>query len=224
MNYRCLLFDLDGTLVDSRTDIVNSVNFALEQLGHLRLPDAQIVTFVGEGARLLIERALRTSQNTPPSQSEIDAAYEVFKRYYRAHLFDDTRIYPGVAATLDQLAKLPKAIVTNKPYDLTIALFDGIGLAHHFRAVLGGDSLPERKPAPAMLLEAARRCDVAPPECLMIGDTWVDVAAGQAAGMKTCGFVAGFRGRAELVEAGADYLIERFDELLQIVGGEQMAG
>lgn len=221
MNYRCLLFDLDGTLVDSRADIINSVNFALLELGHARLPDAQVLTFVGEGARLLVERALRAARGVMPTQGELDAAYEVFKRQYRAHLFDHTRTYPGVEATLDHFADLPKAIVTNKPHDLTVALLDGIGLTHHFCAILGGDSLPERKPDPSMLLEAARLCGVAPSDCLMIGDSWVDVRAGQAAGMKTCGFVMGFRGRAELVEAGADYLLEGFDELGGIVRGAQ---
>lgn len=223
MNYRCLLFDLDGTLVDSRADIVNSVNFALEELRLSRLPDAQVLTFVGEGAQLLVERALRAARGITPTTSELNVAYDVFKRQYRAHLFDHTRPYPGVEATLAQLADLPKAIVTNKPYDLTAPLLDGIGLTHHFRAIFGGDSLPERKPHPSMLLEAARLCGVAPRECLMIGDSWVDVRAGQAAEMRTCGFTAGFRGRMELVEAGADFLIERFDELLEIVRGAQAA-
>jgi phosphoglycolate phosphatase len=99
-----------------------------------------------------------------------------------------------------------------------VTLLAGIGLRGHFAAILGGDSLPERKPSPQMLLEAARRCSAEPSRSLMIGDSRVDVAAGKAAGMETCGYVSGFRGRPELVDAGADYLIERFSELSLLVG------
>ncbi len=99
---------------------------------------------------------------------------------------------------------------------MTLTILEGLGLRSHFAVVLGGDSLPERKPAPQPLLEAARRCGRAPAECVMVGDSRVDVLAGRAAGMVTCGFVAGFKGRAELVAAGADVLIERFGELRRV--------
>jgi phosphoglycolate phosphatase len=211
-----MLFDLDGTLVDSRIDLINSINLMLAELGSERLPDSSVISFVGEGARLLVERALRSTQEKPPQSSEVDRALAVFGRHYREHLLDRTTIYPEVEETLERLANIPKGVVTNKPFEFTVALLDGIGLLNHFDVVLGGDSLPERKPSPLMLLEAARRCSAAPSASLMIGDTRVDVAAGKAAGMKTCGYVSGFRGRTELVEAGADYLIERFSQLLEL--------
>jgi phosphoglycolate phosphatase len=218
VKYQCLLFDLDGTLVDSRIDLINSINFMLAELGRERLPDSSVISFVGEGAKLLVERALRSTQERPPQTSEIDRALEVFQRHYREHLLDRTTIYPEVEEALESLAKIPKAVVTNKPYEFTIALLVGIGLRNHFDIILGGDSLPERKPSPLMLLEAARRCSAAPSMSLMIGDSRVDIAAGKAAGMETCGYVSGFRGRTELAEAGADYLIERFSELMGLVG------
>jgi phosphoglycolate phosphatase len=219
VKYQSLLFDLDGTLVDSRADLTNSINIMLTELGRERLPDSSIISFVGEGARLLVERALRSTQEKPPQTSEIDRALEAFGRHYREHLLDRTTIYPEVEETLESLTQIPKAVVTNKPYEFTVALLDGLGLRNHFDAILGGDSLPERKPSPLMLLEAARRCSAAPSMSLMIGDSRVDVVAGKAAGMETCGYVSGFRGRTELVEAGADYLIERFNELMVLVGG-----
>jgi phosphoglycolate phosphatase len=218
VKYQCLLFDLDGTLVDSRIDLINSINLMLAELGRERLPDSSVISFVGEGARLLVERALRSTQEKPPQSSEIDRALDAFRHHYREHLLDRTTIYPEVEETLESLANIPKAVVTNKPYEFTIALLDGIGLRNHFEIILGGDSLPERKPSPLMLLEAARRCSASPSMSLMIGDTRVDVAAGKAAGMETCGYVSGFRGRTELAEAGADYLIERFSELMVLVG------
>ncbi len=217
MSYQCLLFDLDGTLVDSRADLINSVNLMLAELGRAKLPDTRVLNFVGEGARLLVERALKADQNGATPDYDVDHALEVFRRHYREHLLDQTRVYPGVKETLARLGHIPKAVVTNKPYEFTISLLEGIGLSPYFKVVIGGDCLPERKPSPLMLLEAARRCGVLASECLMIGDSRVDVEAGRAADMKTCGYIPGFRGRTELVEAGVDYVIERFSELCALV-------
>ncbi len=227
MHYQCLLFDLDGTLVDSRADLINSVNLMLEELGRRPLPDSRVFSFIGEGARLLVERALRATQNGKdgePEMAEVDQALKTFQRHYREHLLDQTRVYPEVEETLGRLGRLPKVVVTNKPYEFTVALLEGIGLLDHFQVILGGDSLPERKPSPMMLLEAARRCDARVSNCLMVGDSRVDVEAGRSAGMKTCGYVPGFRGRTELAEAGADYLIERFSELRMLIEGARGCG
>jgi phosphoglycolate phosphatase len=223
MSYQCLLFDLDGTLVDSRADLIKSVNLTLAEIGREALPDTRVLTFVGEGARLLIERALRADQNGGPAGAasdigyDIDRALDIFRRHYRQHLLDRTLVYPDVKETLARLRHIPKAVVTNKPYEFTIPVLEGVGLSSYFEVVIGGDSLPERKPSPLMLLEAAKRCGVRASECLMVGDTRVDVEAGKAAKMKTCGYIPGFRGRTELVEAGVDYTIERFSELCTLV-------
>lgn len=221
MSYQCLLFDLDGTLVDSRADLIHSVNLMLAELGRERLPDGRVLSFVGEGARLLVERALLATQNFVPTDLEVDQALNVFKRHYHEHLLDQTYLYPEVADTLAQLANVAQAIVTNKPYEFTIAMLAGLGLRDRFQVILGGDSLPERKPSPLMLLAAAQQCGVAPAHCLMVGDSRVDIEAGKAAGMRTCGYIPGFRGRTELVEAGADFLIERFSELRLLVESAQ---
>ena len=217
MTYRCLLFDLDGTLIDSRADLTTSINLMLDELGRAPLSLERVVTLIGEGVRLLVESALRATQESEPQDAEIDRALEIYRRHYRVHLLDQTRAYPGVYETLAALRYLPKAVITNKPYDFSLHILEALGLRSHFEVILGGDSLPERKPSPLPLLEAARRCGCAPAESLMIGDSQVDVLAGRAAGMMTCGFVAGFRGREELVAAGADVLIERFEELLKVM-------
>lgn len=217
MSYKCLLFDLDGTLVDSRADLANSVNLMLAELGLKVLPSVRVLNFVGEGARLLVERALAASAECEPLPSDVDHALSVYQKHYAEHLLDETCVYPEVTETLAHLDYLPKAIVTNKPYGFSVALLEGLGMLSQFKVVLGGDSLPERKPSPMMLLEAARSCGVEPAECLMVGDTKFDVTAGRAAKMKTCGYIPGFRGRTELAEAGADFLIERFSELQMLV-------
>src|SRR4030095_8892134 len=195
MSYQCLLFDLDGTLVDSRADLINSVNLMLVEIGRETLPDTRVLKYVGEGARLLVERALRAGQNGAAPSCDVDRALEIFRRHYREHLLDQTRVYPEVEQTLARLEHIPKAVVTNKPYEFTMALLEGIGLLSCFEVVFGGDSLVERKPSPLMLIEAARRCGAQASECLMVGDSRVDVEAGRAAGMKTCGYIPGFRGR-----------------------------
>lgn len=219
MNFRALLFDLDGTLIDSRADLVTSVNLMLDELSYGTLSATQIISFVGEGIRLLIERSLRACLQHEPQEAQILQALEVYAGKYREHLLDQTRLYPEVAETLQALSHLPKAVVTNKPHEFTLTILDALDVQPHFVAVIGGDSLPERKPSPAPLLEAARLCEVAPEDCLMIGDTRIDMLSGQAAGMKTCGYIAGFRGKEELEAARADFLIERFGELRELVGG-----
>src|ERR1043165_259219 len=122
MSYQCLLFDLDGTLVDSRADLANSINLMLAELGRKQLSDCRVLTFVGGGARLLVERALTATQQSVPFERETDRALEIFLRHYREHLFEQTRVYPEVKETLSALHCLPKAVVTNKPYDFTVAL------------------------------------------------------------------------------------------------------
>lgn len=219
MNYRCLLFDLDGTLVDSRADLVKSVNLAIAEMGMPALEDQLVMTFVGEGIQLLIERALEAALGRAPQQNETQEALVKYRRHYREHLLDETRPYPEVESVLEYFADLPKGVVTNKPVDFSLMVLEGLGLSGHFAAIIGGDSLPRRKPSPEPALEAARLCERDPRECLLIGDSRIDIEAGRAAGMTTCGFVAGFRGRDELVKAEADVLIERFGELRDLVGG-----
>ena len=217
MRFRCLLFDLDGTLVDSREDLVTSVNLTLAEMGRGPLAGDVVAGFVGEGVSKLIERALTASMGRAPAGEEVESGVEVFRRHYRLHLLDQTRPYSQVAETLSHFQALPMAVVTNKPSDFTLEILEGLGLRRYFRAVLGGDSVPQRKPRPEPLLEAARLCGVTPADCLMVGDSRIDILAGRAAVMMTCGFTGGFRGREELAEAGADFLINRFAELIEIV-------
>lgn len=216
MSFRALLFDLDGTLIDSRADLATSINLMLDELGYGTLPATQVISFVGEGIRLLVERSLRASLQYEPAEAQILQALDVYAGKYREHLLDQTQLYPQVQNTLEAIS-LPKAIVTNKPYEFTITILEALDLSRHFTAILGGDSLPERKPSPLPLLEAARLCAASPADCLMVGDSRVDILSGQAAGMKTCGYAAGFRGREELIAANADFLIEQFGELRQLV-------
>ena len=220
MKFGCILFDLDGTLVDSRADLVLAVNLMLSDLGFQTLPHDEIVSFIGDGILKLVESALRASTSKPLLKPELGAAVNIFRDHYKAHLLDRTVVYPGTLEALSYLSALPLCVVTNKPYDFTMGILTGLGLARFFKTILGGDSLPERKPSPVPLLKAAAQYHVIPSECLMIGDTRNDILAGKAAGMKTAGFAGGFRGRAELEAAGAEYIFDRYDELLHKVNFE----
>jgi phosphoglycolate phosphatase len=217
MEFRCLLFDLDGTLVDSRADLALSVNLTLAALGLKTLESRFIVSLVGEGVTRLIERALSASQGHGPSANELSGALDIFDGQYAEHLLDHTRPYPGVEYILDRFSGIPKAVVTNKPLRFTDTILSGLNLSSHFQTIYGGNSFPERKPSPLPLLEAVRECRAEPGQSLMIGDSNIDILAGRAAGIRTCGFVEGFRGRDELVAAGADWLFEDFRELEAIV-------
>jgi phosphoglycolate phosphatase len=220
MKFGCILFDLDGTLVDSRADLVFAVNLMLSDLGFNTLPHDQVVSFVGEGILKLVERALAVSRSKPLSKPELDAAMNIFRDHYSAHLLDRTVVYPGTVEALRCLSVLPLGVVTNKPYDFTMAILTGLGLARFFKTILGGDSVPEKKPSPVPLLNAAAQCHVIPSECLMIGDSRIDILAGKAAEMTTAGFAGGFRGRAELQEAGADFIFDSYVELVHEISSE----
>lgn len=194
-----LVFDLDGTLIDSRRDLATAVNRTREELGLEPLELAEIVGMVGEGARRLVEKALRGE--VPPERFE-----EVFSRYlehYRAVLLDTTWPYDGIPETLARLAaRYPLAVLTNKPEELSRAVLDGLGLLEHFAEVLGGDSLPSRKPDPAGLLRLAGRFGAAPADILLVGDSAIDAATARAAGARFALVTWGFPPPA--VQAGIE--------------------
>jgi phosphoglycolate phosphatase len=141
------------------------------------------------------------------------------EEYRRTHL-DRTCLYPGVAETLDALASrsVSAAVVTNKPHEFSQSLLDHLGVGHHFRAVIGGDTLPQRKPRPEPLLAALAACGADAAHGAMVGDGEPDLLAGRAAGVFTVGVTYGFRDAATLAETGADAFIDAMPELLQILG------
>lgn len=218
MTFSCLLFDLDGTLVDSRRDLATALNRMLEQMGFTPVELDEVSRFVGDGARKLVERGLRTALGDSLTEDIVSEGLERFKEAYGACLLDTTIAYPGVAETLAKYSELPMGIVTNKPYGFSVSILEHLGLSRFFKVVIGGDSTPERKPSPVPVREALKACGVERPEtALMIGDSANDILSGAAAGTKTCGVTYGFRDLDELNLAGADFTINRFQELARLV-------
>ena len=178
-----IVFDLDGTLVDSSVDLANAVNALLLELGARPLAEPAIIGMVGEGANVLVRRALTAASLDP----ETPGALERFLAHYDPHLLDHTVPNPGMVETLNLVgANLPMALLTNKPIRATEVMLEGLGLRRYFRDVIGGDTALGRKPAPAGLMHLAATAAVAPARVLMVGDSPVDLATARNAGTQIC--------------------------------------
>jgi phosphoglycolate phosphatase len=177
-----IILDLDGTLIDSRADLATGVNLTRRDLGLPALAPALIATYVGEGVRRLLTRAL------PECPDRLEEALELNHQHYCEHLLDETRLYPGVSEALKRLrhAGFRLAVVTNKPRPFTDLILAGLGVAPLFSAVVGGGDCPRLKPDPAPLLVALEQCQCAPAASWMVGDHFTDLEAGRRAGLRTC--------------------------------------
>ena len=210
---RLLVFDLDGTLIDSSRDLCNSVNATLEFLKLRTLPDGQIASFIGDGAGMLIRRALLVPGELPEHLREDEAyferAMEYFLTWYRAHKLDYTRVYPGVMESLAALtdASWTMAVLTNKPVGPAQAICDGLGLTRYFAEILGGDSFATKKPDPEGLLDLIGRHGATGETTLMIGDSDVDVKTARNAGAWSMGCGFGLSPEA-MREAGPDLTVD----------------
>lgn len=210
----CLLFDLDGTLVDSRRDLATALNRMLTEMNLPTVALEEVSRFVGDGARKLVERGLETALGNSLTEETVTTGLERFKKAYGECLLDTTVAYPDVAETLAYFQGVPLAVVTNKPFDFSVRILESLGLAGFFSVIIGGDSTPERKPSPVPVLTALEECGIETPQtAVMIGDSANDIRSGAEAGTVTCGVTYGFRDRAELEAVGAQYIIGDISEL-----------
>lgn len=215
---RCVIFDLDGTLVDSRRDIAGALDDALVEHGIAPIGVERLAPLVGDGVSMLIQRALTLAGEPLDRESAVLPSY--LAAYERFHL-ETTTAYPGVRETIEALAArdVAMAVVTNKPHGFSQSILEHLGLMRYLQTVIGGDSIPQRKPAPGPLLAAIAACAAIPAQSVMVGDGDTDMQAGIAAGLYTIGVTYGFRSAAQLVDAGADVLIDRMDELIGVFDG-----
>jgi phosphoglycolate phosphatase len=212
---RLIVFDLDGTLIDSERDLCNSVNAALEHMGRPHLDDHIIAGFVGNGAPMLVRRVLAVENSVSPDEihdDELATAYDVFLAHYRQHKLDFTRTYDGVLDSLAALRTAPDgaprklAVLTNKPVRPARAICDGLGL-HCFFRIYGGDSFPIKKPDPMGLRAIMEEAGATPHQTLMIGDSKVDVLTARNAGAWSLGCQFGF-GPQNLMEVPPDLVVD----------------
>jgi phosphoglycolate phosphatase len=206
---RALIFDLDGTLIDSKLDLALAVNAALEEMGRGPLSHEQIFSYVGNGAPSLIARALGDGA----TDEDCLRGLEFFIKYYSVHKLDHTALYPGVRETLDALAGMPMAVLTNKPVGASRGILKGLGVAAHFRYVYGGNSFERKKPDPMGVETLLRDFGATPAQAMVVGDSEIDVQTARNAGTWACGVTYGF-GSHRLAEFPPDILVNSLTELL----------
>ena len=211
---RLFLFDLDGTLIDSTMDIALSVNLALGSMSLPGIRPARIASFVGDGVRKLIERSLREVLGIDAQGPLLRDTMQRYLGEYERHLLDSTRLYPGVKDALDHLRWARLAVVTNKPERFSRRILDALGVGDRFCVILGGDSTAAGKPDPGPLRLAMERCGATAADTVMVGDSPVDIRAGKAAGVMTCGIAYEEAKGKQLEAAGCDLMIQEMTELL----------
>jgi phosphoglycolate phosphatase len=217
---KLVIFDLDGTLIDSRLDLVHSVNAALRHIGRPELPDDVIASYVGDGAPILIQRALG---GEAVDEAIVRKGLEFFLSYYRAHKLDHTTVYPGIAESLAAIRSsgngVPRkmAVLSNKPVVPSRAIVEALGLGPFFSQIYGGNSFPSKKPDPEGALKLLDESGVRPEQAAIIGDSHVDVRTGRNAGLWTVGVTYGFATHT-LANEPPDVIVDAPGELAQIFG------
>ena len=220
-NKNVLLFDLDGTLVDSAPDLALAINQTLTELERATFSQDIIRTWVGNGAKTLIERALSGSStiddNLDPALAS--KALTIFMACYQNCLCQQSVLYPGVKYTLDQLkaADFRLAIITNKPERFIEPIIAGLGLSNYFELLIGGDTLPERKPHPQPLTHACQQLKVDVEQCIMIGDSKNDILAAKAANMVSVGLTYGYNYDEDIGLHQPEWRLEQFEQLLPLL-------
>lgn len=205
---RALVFDLDGTLIDSKEDLALSMNATLQHLGRAQIEHERIYGYVGGGVQLLVKRALADGA----TDEEVERGMSYFLEYYRAHMLDHTVPYPGVREALDKLTGRDLAILTNKPVNFSKAILSGLGMINYFRYVYGGNSFEKKKPDPVGLNTMLRDLEAAPRQMMMVGDSDVDIQTARNAGTWACGVTYGL-GSSKLPACEPDLLLDSLEEL-----------
>ena len=203
-----LIFDLDGTLIESKWDIATAVNLTLAELGLPVRGQEEIFSFVGDGIKHLLRLAVGEA-----NQARYEDALRVFRGHYLAHCLDRTRFYPGIDAVLTHYAAKHKAVATNKSLEYTTRILDGLG-AHHFTYIVGGDNGYGLKPEPGMLLKILDELKVEQDRAVLIGDSTNDINGGHNAGIKVCAVGYGMGNREKMAACNPDWFIEQPEDLI----------
>jgi len=212
---RALIFDLDGTLIDSKRDLIHSVNAMLLEMGREKRNEETISGYIGHGAPLLVSRALGGNAK----EEEMRRALGFFLAYYEEHKLDTTCAYPGVAETVAELSRkqLPMAVLTNKPVRISVRILEALSLAKHFRVIYGGNSFETKKPDPFGANTILREFGAAPKQAMVVGDSEVDVQTARNAGAISVAVNYGF-GVHDRTQYPADIYIEKISDLVALVG------
>lgn len=223
---KLVIFDLDGTLIDSRLDLVHSVNAALRHIGHPELPEEVIASYVGDGAPILIQRALGAEAR---DEALVRRGLEFFLSYYREHKLDHTTIYPGVVEALVAIQNAANgsarkmAVLTNKPVNASRAIVQGLGLDRFFSQIYGGNSFATKKPEPEGARVLLEEHGVHPEQAAIVGDSHIDIRTGLNSGMHTVGVTYGFAPHTLEAEA-VDVQVDTPEELASVFATSRKKG
>lgn len=205
-----LIFDLDGTLIESKWDIAESVNLTLRELGLPPRPLEEIFGYVGDGVKKLLRLSVGEE-----NQFRYEEALRVFRGHYLAHCLDRTRYFPGIEQVLTHFAYKSKAVATNKSIEYTNVILNGLS-AHHFAYVVGGDNGFGLKPEPGMVLHVMERLNVAKERTVLIGDSTNDINGGHNAGVRVCAVGYGMGNRVKMAACQPEWFIERPEDLMEL--------
>ncbi|CAD6365594.1 Phosphoglycolate phosphatase [Shewanella hafniensis] len=213
---KAIAFDLDGTLIDSVPDLAVATQEALAELGLATCSEAQVRTWVGNGAEMLMRRAMTNALGTDVEQAALDAAMPIFMHHYQENLEKHSALYGDVHQVLQTLldAGFKLAVVTNKPYRFTLPLLEAFNINSFFSLVLGGDSLSKMKPDPLPLQHLLKEWQLDKAELLMVGDSKNDILAAKAAGVASIGLTYGYNYGEDIGLAGPDAVCEQFSDIL----------
>jgi len=213
-----LIFDLDGTLIDSKLDLAHAVNATRAHFGLPPLDLETVGNYIGNGAPVLIRRAM----GAEASQNDVDKALEYFLAYYGDHKLDNTRAYPGIPEALEALhqASVRMAVLTNKPVRISGRIIEGLGLSKYFLHVYGGNSFDRKKPDPLGVETLLAETGVSKHRALIVGDSAVDVQTARNAGVKVCGVTYGFQPESFVTDP-PDMIVSRPEELARAVIAER---
>lgn len=205
-----LIFDLDGTLIESKWDIADAVNFTLNALGLPERPIEEIFGFVGDGVKRLLRLAVGEG-----NQEKFEEALKVFRGYYLEHCLDRTIFYPGIEPMLEHFSHKQKVIATNKSIEYTRVILNGLG-PHHFMYMVGGDNGFGLKPEPGMLLHIINKMGVAKDRTVLVGDSTNDINGGHNAGIRVCAVGYGMGNRQKMEACQPEWFIEKPEHLMEI--------
>ncbi|RMD94198.1 MAG: HAD family hydrolase [Calditrichaeota bacterium] len=211
-----LIFDLDGTIIDTRQDLTAAVNYALGQLGMPELDEKTVTSYVGDGITRLLQRVLHE-----PEEQVLKLGKSHFTAYYAAHLADNTRPYPGIVDMLEHFSGLKMALVTNKSQEFTLPLLEKLGLRKYFLRVIGGHAGFPAKPSPEAILNILASLGVSSSSAVMIGDSRNDILAGQAAKVHTCAVSWGYRPLPELLELEPEFVVHHPEDLIALFDSQK---
>lgn len=206
-----LIFDLDGTLVDTRRDLANSVNFALNALNLPALQIEEVMSYVGDGLKKLLDRSLPKD-----GLENIGEVIDIFREHYREHCLDFSGFYPGVVNILNYFQDKKMTVVSNKPEEFTRLILEGLRIADFFEIILGGDSLPLMKPDPGPILHILDKLNASNEKTAIVGDGTTDIEAGKAANILTCAVTYGLKEKEVLLKIEPDFIIDDIVELKRI--------